>query len=236
MRIRLISCAIAALLLTGCDIIIPPSPPIVPDILTPTDYAWDGMDLARARFLGVLRIDCGTVVSKLQASGHCVPRATPIGRLIHCPLSAPAGQLVFGCVGGDPVPAVYMRLSWQDEAESLRFLEAFGACRVAGAGPAAGEDPRFPTDPGYKVCLFEPYAQLTYPEVFARPAGLYLDFAQSTASLSQLRAWAQDQVFNAPLDLVIDARFLDDEGRSRAFELVFDAFAFYRGQGRQADP
>lgn len=145
--------------LQGCFLLTPEDPPLEVKTLYPNDFAWDELDLAmNPDYYPDTPVDCASIQSILTATGRCLPKALPMGAAIECPLAYPAEKLLYACLtsGEEKVPAIYLRFRWNNTAKDIRLSEKFGTCTMAQAGPLAGEKMRYPTDPGYKVCLFEP--------------------------------------------------------------------------------
>ncbi|MBQ9816294.1 MAG: hypothetical protein IJM59_02340 [Proteobacteria bacterium] len=216
----------------ACNLLTPEDPPLEPKILNQTDFAWDELDIAvKYEFIQVPRIDCPKIQSELTGSGKCLPKTIPIGSGIECPLEYPAKSLFFSCISGEDAPIVFARLEWSDNAKNIDFSHPFGPCRFAQAGPLAGEPPRYTTDPGYKVCLFEKTptpGSLRGQEGSERPAGMFIDLSQNTLSMEELNKYITLQFIDAPAAFVMDSRFLNEEERIQALKDVLTIFSFYR--------
>ena len=225
-RILLTACFLGA---TGCQLLTPPDPPYEDPILRPDAFAWDEFDIAQEyEYIDVPRIDCGKVESILSGSGRCVPKHHVIGKLYECPLEKPAEKLLFACLNDENLPSVYVRFEFTSDAENVDFSKTLGECRISGGGPAAGEPARYPTDIGYKACLF---TSLTTPGQILKiantevPAGVFVDLTDNPAPLAMLE---NSQVFRAPLALVMDARYLDNDAKTQAFKDLKVIFSAYR--------
>ncbi len=229
---RYLSACALCLLVSGCHLLTPPDPPLEDPVLRPDGFAWDEFDIAQAyTYIDVPRIDCSQVESLLSGSGKCVPIRQAIGKLYECPLEAPATTLWFGCFSDEELPAVYVRFNFEPDAKNIDFSPQLGTCQVTGAGPAAGQSPRYPTDIGFKACLFT--AQTTPGKVVSLantqiPTGMFVDLTDNPESLETLMAQAAANKLNAPLALVLDARYLDHDGRIQAFKDLEIIFGVYR--------
>ena len=150
--------------------------------------------------------------------------------MIECPLQYPASSLEFGCIEHDDVPDLMVRMTFDIKAGTMDF-SSFGRCTIVGEGPAAGQPPRFKTDSGYKVCLFDqtaPPGQLTDSGKSQRPGAFYLDLSDNAAPLDELTKQSQFTMFNPPVTLVLDTRFLATADREKAFNQVTQIFDYYR--------
>ncbi len=224
--------------LTACDVIVPPTRPPESQILAQDNYAFDNIDLLDYSFIGITRIDCPLINSALTGSGICAPHNTVVGQLVHCSLAYPYEDLEFGCIDSGEVPSVYFKMTASKDAQNQAFPKEFGACKPAQAGPAAGEQPRYTTDPGYKVCLFEGSPKisagiLSSNDNDARPVGLYLDLAKTEQDID---AMTQQNAFSGPYTLMLDARYLEPEDKERAFKTVFELFNVYRHSAAENQP
>ncbi|MBR4985775.1 MAG: hypothetical protein IKY83_08545 [Proteobacteria bacterium] len=232
MKTLLFGSLISSLLLTGCMLLTPEDPPHEPKDLKPDDFAWDEIDIARDyKFIDVTRIDCGSVRSNLSGSGKCLPVKLPFATsALQCPLSYPAETLTFACIDKGDIPAVYVRFSFAETAKNID-LTALMPCEIVSDGPAAHKPPRFPTDPGYHACLCQntgtPGALINAPDTL-RPAGIYIDLTAAERSEQSLHNLQQNHLLDGPFDIVLDARFLDEDARTQAFKNLPELFSFYR--------
>ena len=232
-----VSTLFALVVLSACDVVLPPTHALEPQTLTQTDYAWKNIDLRDYYFIGVTRIDCPMVLSYLTGSGICKPAKTPVGSAVNCPLSFPYETLQVGCLMADDVPAVYVTLTAKKEARDIVLSQRIGRCQYAAAGPAVGESPRYQTDRGYKVCLFEgsdkiSSGRLSSQDESARPIGLYLDFSQTP--MADVETMAEADKFNGPFTITLDARYFENDERERAFKTIFELFKIYQDSGEES--
>ena len=215
----------------GCQLLIPDAPPLENSILMPDDYAWDELDIAKEyAYIGVTRVDCGSMMSAINSTGHCLPEKRPYGSVMVCPLNKPALSLEIGCLDHDQVPDLMVRLVFEKSASAIDFSE-LGPCTMVSAGPAVDQKARYRTDIGYKACLFEktiPPGQFAGSKGSERPVGVYLDFSENTESMDELTQKAKDLKFDAPVTLILDTRFLDENTRTEAFNHVHQIFDMYR--------
>lgn len=216
----------------ACNLLVSEDPPLEPTVMAQDDYAWDNIALAiQYEFIDVPRIDCPKIESYLSGSGKCLPKKLPFTTGYECPLKYPAKSLFFSCNITNNEPAIYARLAWDDTLRDIDFGMSLGPCQLEAAGPAIGEKPRFKTDTGYKVCLLEnakAKGTLKGEPDKRRPAGVFFDLSNNTESVDNLKKQAELKFFNAPADLVIDARLLDENDQIAALEDVFAIFSFYR--------
>lgn len=229
----ILACFMMIGMLSACDIIAPPDPPFEPKDLRPDDFAWDNLDITQQyEYIQVARIDCPKIQSVLTGSGKCVPVKLPFSAAVECPLSEPAQKLTFACVDdASSVPAVYARLEFGLSSNPIDMKKLLGDCQFVAAGPAIGQPQRYPTDQGFKACLFQKkatYSSLKGESNALRPAGMYLDFIQRTETPEQLKAQINANTFKPPIDIVMDARFLNDDERLKAFQDVNLIFQIYR--------
>jgi len=227
----LLSLMLSIPLFAACDLVVPPKRPPESQILSQSNYAFDNINLLDYSFTGITRLDCPLISSALTGSGICAPHKTVVGKIVHCDLEYPYQTLEFGCLTDDEVPAAYVKLVAAKDAKNQTFPDSFGSCTPAQAGPAAGEEPRYATDPGYKVCLFEgsptiAAGALSSNDSDARPIGLYLDFSETQSD--DYQNMAQNNAYAGPYTLMLDARYLSPEDRERAFKTVFELFKVYR--------
>ncbi len=216
---------------SGCYLLTPEDPPLEVKELYPDDFAWDYMDIAREyEFIGVPRIDCPMLESYLKKTGHCEPEKLPFTTVVACPLFFPAEKLEFACIPGENIPAVYARLIWNDKVH-VDFNSGLGACRMVGAGPANGEPERYPTDPGFKACLFESAiapGQLLGLTDQERPAGLFFDLSRNTQTIEELAKSTALLTVDAPVSLVLDTRLFPEEEREKGLDELVNFFKVYR--------
>ena len=248
---RLVIYICAAFVLVGCHLLTPGDPELDPPELIPEEVAWDKLDIARVMdFTQIPRIDCPIIKSALTGSGKCLPHKMTIGVGIRCPLVPPASELVFACLTpkDEPkgVPAVYFRMTWDRFAKDVAFDRYLGPCHVESAG-LTPETARYDTDTGYRVCIFDETTFLRMPDVrqapetarefvsavrpdpvFDRPMGLYLDMRDQAYADDVLSFMAQSRIFDGPLSIVLDSRFLTEDERKQALENVLVLFAMYR--------
>ena len=222
---------ISALLLTGCMLLTPEDPPQEPTELKPDDFAWDEIDIAQDyEYIDVTRIDCGTLRSKLTGSGKCLSVKLPFATsAIRCPLSFPAESLTFACIDQDQVPALYVSFAFSKNAHNIDLSELM-PCAPASDGPAAQKPPRFPTDPGYHVCLLQnatPGELVQAPDAL-RPAGTYIDLSNTACTDADIQHLLNNHILSGPFDIVMDTRFLDEQARTKAFKDLPALFRFYR--------
>ena len=222
----------ALCLCAGCQLLTPPDPPLEDPILRPDAYAWLEFDITQEyEYIDVPRIDCGKVESLLSGSGRCVPVHKSFGKIYECPLEAPASKFYFACFSDEELPAVYARFEFAADVDSVDFTEHLGNCQVVGAGPAAGQPPRYPTDIGFKACLFTNFAtpgkliDIVNTQI---PAGVFIDLSDNPESVDELNEQVSAHVFNAPLALVMDARLLSADERIQAFKDLTLFFQPYR--------
>ena len=215
----------------GCQLLFPEAPPLEDPILRPDDYAWDELDIAREyTYIHVPRIDCNSMQSAIDSTGRCLPEKRPYGSVIVCPLATPAKSLEIGCLDNEQVPDVMVRMVFEETASGIDFSE-LGPCTMVSAGPAGDQKMRYRTDIGYKACLFEkttPPGQLAGAAGSERPVGIYLDFSNNPKSMSELNLQAQTLKFDAPVTLILDTRFLDENTRTAAFDHIHRIFDLYR--------
>ena len=221
----------AVLLCSGCYLLTPEDPPREVRELYPEDFAWDYIDIAREyEFIGVPRIDCILLESYLKKTGHCEPKKLPFAPVLECPLVFPAKTLEFACIPGIETPAVYARLTWDDSVH-VDAWSSLGKCRMAGAGPANDEPERYPTDVGFKACLFEDAktpGQLLGIEGAQRPAGLLLDLSQNPKPLEELDKMTRLMTVDAPVSLVLDTQLFPEDQRAPALDTLIGFFKVYR--------
>lgn len=219
--------------LSACNIIVPPDPPPEPKELHPDDFAWPQLDITQQyEFTNVPRIDCPKIESVLKASGKCNPVKLSFGSATECLLSFPAQKLQLACLTDQSsIPAVYLRMEFDESAKDIEFYPGLGACQLAGMGPAIGQTPRYATDLGFKACLFQ--SKTAYSKLYGtandqRPVGLYLDLSSHPKTIDQLTSNVTTGRFDAPVSLMMDARFLDDKDRIQALKDIDLIFSFYR--------
>lgn len=237
MKLRILSILCAScFFFCACDLIIPPDRPPESTKLSANDFAFQYAKIERDHtFIGVERIDCPVLQSAFSKYGKCTPKKFPMGAGITCPLLFPGKTLDFACLSGDEddpdhIPAVYAKLTFDEKTKNIPFKFAFDKCTPFAAGPLVGEPPRYPTDNGIKVCLFDrfaPYSTLHERDSSAIPAGLYVDLSNQDIPYDSLAAHAENAVFNAPAELVLDSRLLDKEQKKQSFKDVFELFDFY---------
>lgn len=222
----------ALCLCCGCQLLTPPDPPLEDPILRPDAYAWLEFDIVQEyEYIDVPRIDCNKIESLLSGSGRCVPVHKAFGKLYECPLESPASRFYFACFSDTELPAVYARFEFEPNAKNIDFSPYLGPCRMAGAGPAAGQLPRYSTDVGFKACLFTDFStpgKLLDIDNTQIPAGAFIDFTDNPESLEALTTQAATQKFHAPLALVMDARYLSKDERIQAFKDLGAFFKPYR--------
>lgn len=276
-QLPLLTAALACFF-SGCFLLTPEDPPLETKTLYPNDFAWNEIDLRiNPEYYPDKPLDCPAIQSILTGTGRCLPKSLPFGAAIECPLAYPAETLVLACIttGEEKIPAAYLRLKWSNNAKNITLGDKFGSCQMSQAGPLANEKLRYPTDPGYKVCLFEPNpnadelnkqaagkkkeeaekvahakeAQTDIPEFTPgtesysksagqlkgskdteRPAGLFIDFAENPDSIETLENGMKFNLLNAPAELVLDARLLDQSEREQAIKDLIVIFDFYRNQ------
>lgn len=237
MKLRFFSILCAScFFLCACDLIIPPDKPPEPTRLSANDFAFQNAKIEREHtFIGVERIDCPVLQSAFSKYGKCTPKKFSMGAGITCPLLFPGKTLDFACLSGDAddpdqVPAVFAKLTFDEKTKNIPFKFAFGKCTPFAAGPLVGEPPRYPTDQGIKVCLFDgfaPYSTIHDRGNASLPAGLYLDLSPLDIPYDALIARSETAVFDAPVELVLDSRLLDKEQKKQSFKDVFELFDFY---------
>lgn len=223
----LISACVAASL-SGCSLLAPEDPPLEPKMLYSDDFAWDNMEIAEKHsFIGVPRIDCPTLQTVLSDSGKCIPKSRPYGNVVECPVQFPAKTLEFGCLDTD---AVWLKMDFDEAVRAINFLEPYGPCQYVEDGPLAGKPERYPTDPGYKACLFTHFpikGTLKGQPGELRPSGFFIDLANNPIRGEQL-TFAAQQYIDYPLTLIVDARLMDETERAEVMSHITGVFKYYR--------
>lgn len=230
-RLWMTSCILMICGTMGCQLLFPEAPPLEDPILMPDDYAWDELDIAREyTYINVPRIDCNTMQSAISSTGRCLPEKRPYGNVIVCPLTKPAKSLEIGCLDHDQVPDLMVRMVFDNSESELDFSQ-LGSCTMVAAGPVDNQKMRYRTDIGYKACLFEktvPPGQLAGSTGSERPVGVYLDLSENPKSMTELNQQAETLKFDAPVTLILDTRFLDENTRTEAFDHIDMIFDLYR--------
>ena len=223
------------LVLCSCQLLTPEDPPLEIKELYPDDFAWDRIEIERTAFEQQSRLNCSKIESELTSFGRCKPLKLSFGSTIECQLPYPFQRLIYGCldVAEREAPAVYTRLVWNKSAKNIDFTQESWTCSLAEDGPIAGNPARYPTDPGYRVCLLESTGTpgtLRGKEGELRPAGLYLDLAALELPREELEKMIQARMFSGPLEFVMDTRSLPQDERKKALDDVLTIFNFYRKQ------
>ncbi len=227
--------AVIAIALCSCQLLTPEDPPLEIKELYPEDYAFDRIEIERTAFEQKSRLNCSKIQSELTSFGRCKPLKLPFGGVIQCQLPYPFEKLIYGCldVAEREAPAVYSRLVWNKSAKNIDFTQESWSCTLVEDGPVAGNPERFPTDPGYRVCLIDIEGTpgvLRGKENELRPAGLYLDFATLNIPRDEIENMIQSKIFSGPIEFVMDTRSLTEEERKKALDDVLIIFNYYRKQ------
>lgn len=148
-------------LLAACDILYPPP-------TLPPETTLSSGDEELHKWLFAEDLSCHERMDWASDLWPCSSHETPLGEVMRCALDAPLEAFEFGCGRAEepliPDPSIQyperLRVSASSPAGGARlrkvFNDLFGECEVVGRGPAANEAPRYPGDPGVRICKPEP--------------------------------------------------------------------------------